>query len=378
MRILRNSGKVSIGVGLLLASSALATVTPSELRGKWVLPKERVLNEKKWGRMIELMNEDDETRGLLEGVTSRLRIPGPEHLIPMISLCPKGSGGGIDEYRIWIRDVSAPIYLVPDHEKWMNEILAGSSGVMDYRLLATESRYELRLAHSPEMCIRSGDSMLFSYLGVVHEFTHLSRYQPLKDFNALEFQGADDYARKRLSSEGGEIEAYSAEIRALKRLKSEGRARWYFSPMERFFDSRGNLTNREGLARHLLDKVGYGRDFRRDFLRKVSEQHEESSRRLERMLKLDGPNAREKLLAAEKGLLGYQESLASLEKALKIGPPPHDSATKIAEAQGQVEASDQERALLKAYLEGMEAEAARLQAEVKEIERRFPFVLDGR
>lgn len=252
-------------------------VTSAELKAIWTEPGDTTLSPDELQKLIDLALEDPETQALVEEVTLRIGAIAPSELIRIIKLCPPENITNENGLFSPVTDYYFSGLELPDREvKWDPSILEKAKNGLASRKYRTDTVEQIEIERMPEICFRSGLPLLESFATFVHELTHFlghRNYSNLSLFDAeiilREYRDENDYAEKEIERAGGEMDAFTAQTKAVTRLKNRS---GYAGPTymtELFFDSRGNLKDRAGLKRYLLDDLRYRDRLRMEFRHNV-------------------------------------------------------------------------------------------------------------
>ena len=265
-------------LGLGLGSHSWA-VTPDELRTTWATGSGRVSSED-WSEMISLFREDDETNAILGDIQRKLGASRFEDIARIVELCPSLEGNTQGRFshktRYFERSQSSGTITADFGAEARAEQAQGVASRVERR--ATMDR--LTVASVNQVCIRPGLSVLDAFGVLVHELTHFRGWEALKEVDVLDYRDEHEFAEREVLVPGGELEAYTAQGRALCRLEKRTAVASRDTLM-RYFDSDCNLSDRAGLVRNILDSRGYRQSFEREFRNTVSHQKSQAARSLE-------------------------------------------------------------------------------------------------
>lgn len=319
---------VGAWVSLVAASSGAWAVTADELRGVWASGSGRV-SSTDWREMIAVFQEDAETNAILTDIQRRLGASNVEGIARIIELCPELQGNTQGHFAHQTRTFS---------RAQMSETVTSDFGAeaRALRPRGIESRVErlptvdrLTVATVEKVCMRPGLNLLDAFGVMVHELTHFRGWQALREIDVLDYRDEHEFAEREVLEAGGELEAYTAQGRALCRLAQRSGVTSR-DTVTRYFDSDCQLSDRSGLIRNILDTRGYRQKFEEEFRDSV---------------------AREKAHVAEQ-ITWHQERLLPM-------------AENNARVRGR-EAFNLE------YIERIRAEIVRLEDRARELDRRFP------
>lgn len=307
----------------------------SELDQEWSSSKSTQLNDAQLDLLLSLTQEDSETQKLLEDILKKIGAIRPDQLLSVLKLCPELSKSEGGMFIPGKRQISMKSLSLPEEESpWSVEVEEEVQKSFSSERTQTEVLRITKWESFPTVCVRPGQSVLNSFLAFVHEFTHFKGYTPLKSVDVLEYRDGNDYAKKNIQDSWGELVAYTAEYSAWKRIKNRlGLNATY--PMERFFDSQGNLVDRAGIEKYILDTLGYRSVLVSEFHGKVRNQHD-----------------------SELELLSWFKT--GLRKKI-------EQSIRSAE----VEKNEKKYLFYSSYLKNLQKEIGKLEGRIQEMERRF-------
>jgi hypothetical protein len=259
---------------LLLATPAQAELSEflrARLSERWI-PRPRVITiggdeerdptvpEARWRELIAVARADTAVSSLVDDVARGLGFEGPADLRRLVYLCDVRRSITIGE---------------PEPELRPDEMERGTEGHLRPAFRRTpEGRYVVDLART-SICLDREDTLLDAFSTFVHELTHLkgaireaaTLLNPGR-IDVTAYRDANDYAERHLDRFGGELDAFIAQTPAELRLIREEHVYPDRTPAaHQFFDADGNVTDRAGLRRLLLDNHGYRARFRGEFVR---------------------------------------------------------------------------------------------------------------
>lgn len=302
---------------------------------QWSPSGSSVLTRAQIDQLLNLADEDPEVRHLVDSILKKTEVLSPDQLLSVLKLCPEltQSEGGM--FIPGKRQISMKSLSLPEEESpWSSEVEEAMQKSFASERIKTSVLNLSKWESLPTVCVRPGQTVLNSFLAFIHEFTHFRGYVALKSIDVLEYLDGDDYAKKNIKDSWGELLAYTAEYSVLKRIKNRlGLTKSY--PMERFFDSQGNLEDSAGLEKYILNTLGYRSILVSEFEGKVKSQYN-----------------------TEIDLLNWFK--VGLRKKIE---------QNIRSA--EVEKNERKRAFYSNYLKNLQKEIERLEGRIQEMERRF-------
>lgn len=249
-------------------------VSIEELNQLWPRPMTETLHEEQLNQLLNLMEEDSEILDLLNRILKKIGATTPKEILTILRLCPelpKSQGGLFEPGRQQMRMTP---FLPPGEDVGVDPDLA-EQVAKSFASEVTENG-AVRIARweaYPKLCIAPGNSLLTTFLTAVHELTHFKGYRALTVIDVLDYRNENEYLQQVLEDEWGEVGAYSAQYRALKRLKQRVKIPGTYLP-EKFFNADGDLLDHPGLVKHILDGLGYRSVLTAEFHSRVKSQYQ--------------------------------------------------------------------------------------------------------
>jgi len=217
--------------------------------------------------VLALFDEDSDGRRLLQRAQRKLGVSRRRDLLAILGTCSPEQLGG-DRRGLYLYQVHRA-YRPKRETRWRDltpDTVArledpGTWPVMEQRSWYTVEFEQKAVVFQPRICLASGLTVLDAYLVLVHELTHLTGMDPFEAFDPLRFEEANrerDYYFPELMRDGGEVEAYLAQVKAMKRLRTRYELNRGVS-LERLVDDSGYLAaaDRPAFMRELLYTLGY-------------------------------------------------------------------------------------------------------------------------
>jgi len=255
-------------------SAFASPISLNQLYQKWSQAGATTISNDQLNQLLVLMEEDPETEELLQIVLKKMGASSPQDLLKILKLCPdmpsnqaglfKGGKSQLLMGTLPLPGVERPFS--PDTEEEIKKSFV--SQVTDTDVLRI-----IRWEEWPTVCIKPGQTVLESFSAFVHELTHFRGYESLRTTDALSYQDQDDYVERMLDDPEGEMQAYIAQYRAFKRLKKRVTIIGEY-PMESYMDSDGNVVDRAGIRKHILDRLGYRAALYEEFKNKVNSHYD--------------------------------------------------------------------------------------------------------
>jgi hypothetical protein len=216
-------------------------------------------NPESFNRIVDAIREDEEANNLVLGV---LRESGKSDLSEIITFKEPKLGFQSGTSRVTIQGDAPQAVL----HGWPSIAQDGTL------LLDTQPGSRLKI----EVTINSKLEMIETYSTIIHEFTHVrGQLKKLKTRNlldVLDYDNASSYAMEKIDGDGGEVDAFVAEISAVIRYRNRYHLPYesFHTPItERFFnDQSGALNDREGLKQRLMFSgggAGYFNTYKEEF-----------------------------------------------------------------------------------------------------------------
>lgn len=244
------------------------------------------ITETEWTKMVAILREDPEIDELLSSAKERLGLDSIQELKGIISICSNLEGGTAGSYRN--KEGTLGVIKTYETEGSPEKVAFGARGAellsssLSSKLVSTPVRYVLKTEQNPEICMRPGLSNLDAYTVIVHELTHLIRDIPFDEEDILSYSGPEEFIRRELETPWGELEAYTAQARALIRLKDRSKSvtAGHQGELLRYFNSKGELNDRTGLIDYILSDLGYNKNLRDKYFGYLRSQHHSSGTEL--------------------------------------------------------------------------------------------------
>ncbi len=350
--------------GLSSFSSELSwAVTAEELGATWATGSGAVRSQD-WREMLTLFAEDAETQSLLQDIERRLGASSLEDIARIVSLCPDlpGSVDGRFSHQTQTFSASRTPSGAPNFGAGAASARARA---LDVREEHGETQERLRLATVTGVCMRPGRSLLDSFGVMVHELTHFRGWRGLEEDedDVLNYRNRSDFALREVEAPGGEVEAYTAQGRALCRLEQRTGVRSNDSLM-RYFNSDCELSDRAGLITNILDRRGYRRNFEQQFDAWVAREKAEARSQIEyHRGELRSLTARN-LGAMQNNVGVYRNNIGVYER--------RGDLAGVSRARAQLAEAERSAAFYEDYLSRIDAEAERLERRLETLNARFP------
>ena len=231
---------------------------PGQLLNKKYDPADPVAYQ----RLVAAIDADPKVRTLVRSVLSEV---GVSELKDFMQIRKPGEGHPFEQGDS----------LVEVLDPMPGGLISGWPAIDENGMLVQGRRPNLRFRAT----MKTGPGTEFeTFLNVIHEMTHLkANIAKAKatgiDRDILSFKGAGDYVEQLVSREGGEADAFIAQISAGIRYRlrtGADYASFHTAGDEKFFDDKtGEVRDREGLVKRFRTaggkfsyQVGYERDFR--------------------------------------------------------------------------------------------------------------------
>ncbi|OFZ53934.1 MAG: hypothetical protein A2428_07170 [Bdellovibrionales bacterium RIFOXYC1_FULL_54_43] len=240
---------------LLFAAQSAFTLTHSPFFERWLNPGEE-LTTATFKRLLDIAKEDPDAYELVQTAAARLNTASPDELITIVKLCPEVQVG---EFRTSTSTLSAEPsrnweQAIEENPELKDKVSRG----YETAETRTPTRAILKILTELTICINPDRTLLDSYATLIHELAH---YRGYSLFNArqdpLDFKDLEDYLAKVIRMPGGELEAYSTQYRALKRLKAMTRLP-YSDSLEIFFTDYGDVVDEDKLSEFILNTLADG------------------------------------------------------------------------------------------------------------------------
>lgn len=276
MQSMRSIRRSKITVFVLLSSwvgsfSVFASsVTFHDLNQKWSQTGTTSISDDQLNQIVTLMTEDPETDELLQIVLKKIGATSPQDLFKILKLCPDLPSNQAGQFVAGKNQYSMMTLPLPGSERPLSpdtEEAVKKSFVS--QITDTDVLRMVRWEEWPSVCIKPGQTVLDTFIAFVHEFTHFRGHQELQTTDVLDYRDQNDYIERILDDPDGEMRAYIAEYRALKRLKHRVFIPMEY-PIESYMDSEGNVVDRAGIRKHILDRLGYRGALYNEFKNRVN------------------------------------------------------------------------------------------------------------
>ncbi|CAM2006516.1 hypothetical protein [Acanthopleuribacter pedis] len=218
--------------------------------------------------ILELFKADSEGRMLLARARKKAKLESDAALINIISFCGGADLGSHGQRRGLFTQEVANFYRQKGDQEWIALNPDGAEKwadpetyvVVDQRRRNNRSFEFLDVAFRPQICVKAGLSVMQTYLVLYHELIHLVGLDPFADVDLLQLDGWHDreaFYSKQLTKEGGEVDAFVAQIHAYQRLRKRYPLTDTFI-LEGFLNKRTlPLRNRQAFCDHLLEEANY-------------------------------------------------------------------------------------------------------------------------
>jgi len=263
-------------VVVFLATMSALLLTPAVLKandgdesGKFLFEHFQGFSSEGMVPLLDLMQADAEGRLLLRRTLRKTKLKDPNHLKDILCYCEGSDLQNGWERRGLFSQATAYFYRPMGTDEWQD----GGTGELSkltmpktYPVLAkkqyqTANFEHLEVAFRPKICLKPGMNLMQTYLVLYHELTHLvglDHFDRLDLFTFTTHNKLSRYYYHQLSKNGGEVDAYIAQLKAFQRLKKQYDIpeRWL---LEDFLNPRGDLDyrDREAFMDHLLEEAGY-------------------------------------------------------------------------------------------------------------------------
>jgi hypothetical protein len=265
------------------ASPAQAAVTAQELSQQVTPQYTERLTQAQWDRLTGIMSEDPEVFTLLDDVREKLGLQSISEIHKIVRFrddLPENVQG---TYEHSVKSFMNASLTQPDADPGLlqdkaKEAVANSVAT---RLEKGPTINELIVERTPTICVRDGLDTFATLSTLVHELQHLRGDEFVDHEDILDFRDESDFIERNIDAPGGEMEAFTTQMRAVIRLSQRSGKRIIKEyEMLRYFDANGNLIDRAGLRKYVLDDLGYRERLAKEYGRSLTASYQNTQSRL--------------------------------------------------------------------------------------------------
>ncbi|WP_449222360.1 hypothetical protein [Sulfidibacter corallicola] len=224
--------------------------------------------------VFDLFGQETQGRLLLRQARRKLNVSAERDLTEIFCFCEPADLGIRGTRRGLFTQETGNYYREKGESEWHALNPGGDEKLRDGERFPIVARREhqtrgfefLDVAFLPRICIRRGLSVAQTYLVLFHELIHLVGLDPFEEADLLRYRGWEDrdrFYRDQMTKEGGEVDAFLAQINAFQRLKKrhglEG-----LTVLETFLTGEQlRYRERDAFLDHLLIEADYASELNR-------------------------------------------------------------------------------------------------------------------